>query len=50
MEHLKWKLKAGPLHDMQRRVPTGMAPQAEVDPNTFKGTSVVTEINLLPMS
>ena len=32
-----------PPTDMQNGAPTGMAPQAEVDPSTFKGTSVVTE-------
>ena len=32
-----------PPADMQNGAPTGMAPQAEVDPSTFKGTTVVTE-------
>ena len=32
-----------PPADMQNGAPTGMAPQAEIDPSTFKGTTVVTE-------
>jgi len=32
-----------PPADMQNGVSTGMAPHAEVDPSTFKGTSVLTE-------
>lgn len=32
-----------PPTDIQNGAPTGMAPQAEVNPSTFKGTSVVTE-------
>ena len=32
-----------PPADMQNGAPTGMAPHAEVDPSTFKATTVVTE-------
>ena len=32
-----------PPTNMQNGAPTGMAPHAEVDPSTFKGTSVITE-------
>jgi len=35
--------KGAPPTDMQNGAPTGMAPQAEVDPSTFKGTSIITE-------
>lgn len=32
-----------PPTDMQNGAPTGTAPQAEVDPSTFTGTSIITE-------
>ena len=41
--HPSGNQNGAPPADMQNGAPTGMAPHAEVDPSTFKATTVVTE-------
>ena len=43
MEPPSMEVKTGTPTDMQNGSPTGMAPQAEVDPSTFTSTSIITE-------